>query len=148
MLALSFTMLALINPMDRIYTESANLANEYGIEQELILAIIETESTFNPLAKGGAGEVGLMQLHPRYHKNISYVIEANMQQGVAYLAKLKTQCYPRLKDAWFLCYNLGKRKALALDKPREFAYYKKVRKHYAKAEKSLQSRLLLASSQD
>ena len=120
-----------------IYQHAIILETKYGIEAELTLAIIQTESGFNPKAIGTAGEVGLMQLHPKYHQNIKFSRKANMEQGVAYLASLKAKCFPKLKSAWFVCYNTGVRKAKALDKPFQFSYYKKVSKYYAEIAKSL-----------
>lgn len=120
-----------------IYQHALSLEAIYGIEAELTLAIIQTESEFNPNAIGSAGEVGLMQLHPKYHKNPKYSSKENMEQGVAYLAKIKAKCFPQLRSAWFICYNTGIRKAKALDKPFQFSYYKKVRKYYAQIAKSL-----------
>lgn len=122
-----------------IYLQAQDMETKYGIDAALTLAIVKTESNFNIKATGKAGEIGLMQLHPRYHKSPKYDVKSNMEQGVAYLAKLKSKCYPALKEAWPICYNMGVRKALALDEPKQFSYYKKVRKNYAQAQKGLQS---------
>lgn len=80
--------------------------DRYGIEPELVLAIIHTESCFNPLARSGAGAVGLMQLVPEKGGADAYAAvfgktgvpsgielfepEFNIQLGCAYLDLLRS----------------------------------------------------------
>jgi soluble lytic murein transglycosylase len=40
-------------------------ANKYKMDPLFVLAIIEQESRFNPMAVGGHGEIGLMQIMPK-----------------------------------------------------------------------------------
>ncbi|MBO5851371.1 MAG: lytic transglycosylase domain-containing protein [Clostridia bacterium] len=40
-------------------------SNKYGIEKELVLSIIKTESNFNPKAVSQKGAVGIMQIMPK-----------------------------------------------------------------------------------
>jgi soluble lytic murein transglycosylase len=42
----------------------AEESEKYQIDPIFLMAVIKTESSFNPLAKGSAGEIGLMQLKP------------------------------------------------------------------------------------
>ncbi|MGE0310137.1 MAG: transglycosylase SLT domain-containing protein [Lautropia sp.] len=44
-------------------------ARQHGLDPVLVLAIIATESSFNPRARSGAGAEGLMQVHTRVHKD-------------------------------------------------------------------------------
>jgi soluble lytic murein transglycosylase-like protein len=37
---------------------------KYGLEPKLLRAVVQSESNYNPQAKGEAGELGLMQLMP------------------------------------------------------------------------------------
>lgn len=68
----------------------------YHICPELIQAIIEQESAGNPDAVGPAGEIGLMQIYPRYHLaraqrlNVYDLFnpEGNILIGTDYLAEL------------------------------------------------------------
>ena len=71
------------------------IGNMYGICPEFIMAIIESESSGNPLAENG-GCKGLMQIYVKYHeermerlgvKNI-FDIRGNILVGVDYLAEL------------------------------------------------------------
>ena len=81
---------------DEVYFQ----ASKHGIEPELVLAIIKTESNFNPKAVGKTHkERGLMQLRPKYHK-ASFDIKENIEEGVTYLAKLKKICKKRYQEAW------------------------------------------------
>lgn len=46
----------------------AGLCEEYHIQPELVLAVIEQESQYNPEAIGDSGNsIGLMQIQPRWH---------------------------------------------------------------------------------
>jgi soluble lytic murein transglycosylase-like protein len=54
--------------------------NCQGIPQDLVLAVIWQESHFNPSARGQAGEIGLMQLNPRYYATTSD-IRSNISTG-------------------------------------------------------------------
>lgn len=97
---------------------------KYKISKQLVMAIIEVESGFNQYSIGQAKEVGLMQLHPKYHKNVSFNIDKNIRQGVKYLAFVKRKCQRDLGGAWFICYNNGPyRRPL---QPKKFPYYVKV----------------------
>lgn len=65
----------------------------------VVFAVAERESTFDPLATGAAGELGLMQILPSTARSVGYIgpvdalLEApvNVQVGTAYLAKLFDQ---------------------------------------------------------
>lgn len=103
-------------------------ALQYGIDPHLVLAIIDTESNFNIKAKGAShGEVGLMQLHPKYFPKAKFDIETNIAQGTKYLAKMQKLCQSKYGDAWFVCYNVGPNRFLKY--PTKHLYYRKV---YAK----------------
>ena len=69
---------------------------EYGICPELLQAVIEEESGGSPDAVGQAGETGLMQIYPKYHRIRAEHLgvynlfdpEGNILVGADYLAEL------------------------------------------------------------
>jgi soluble lytic murein transglycosylase-like protein len=71
-------------------------ADSYGLHRELVYAVIEAESGWNPRAVSHAGAVGLMQLMPdtavAFRVQNRFDIAENIRGGVAYLAWLKDHC--------------------------------------------------------
>ena len=69
---------------------------EYGVERELVYAVIEVESGGNPSAISSAGAVGVMQLMPEtaavFRVRNRFDVEDNVRAGVAYLAWLRDVC--------------------------------------------------------
>lgn len=61
-----------------------------GIPPSLALAVANAESSFNPVAVGSSGEVGIFQLKPAAAKDVGvtdrYDVDQNIAGGVAYLA--------------------------------------------------------------
>ena len=72
------------------------IGQAYHICPELLEAVIEEESGGNPDAVGAAGEIGLMQVYPKYHRmraghlNVYDLSdpEGNILVGADYLAEL------------------------------------------------------------
>jgi membrane-bound lytic murein transglycosylase C len=89
-------------------------AERFNLDPKLILAIIHTESYFNPLAQSSAGAVGLMQIIPKYAGREAYAylygqdwtIDAdylyspgvNIELGSAYLHLLMNTYFGHLGD--------------------------------------------------
>lgn len=71
-------------------------ADAYGVERELVHAVIEVESRGNPHAVSKAGAVGVMQLMPATAASFGvqnrFDAEENVRGGVAYLAWLRDRC--------------------------------------------------------
>jgi soluble lytic murein transglycosylase-like protein len=71
-------------------------ADTYSIPRELVKAVIEAESGWDPRAMSPAGAVGLMQLMPEtavaFRVRNRFDIGENIRGGVAYLAWLRHQC--------------------------------------------------------
>lgn len=74
--------------MPRINEAIANASKKYGIEENMIRAIIKQESSFQPYALSTSGAMGLMQLMPETAKWLSvtdpYNIEQNIMGGTLY----------------------------------------------------------------
>ena len=71
-------------------------ADAYGVERELVHAVIEVESGGNPKAISNAGAAGVMQLMPdtaaAFRVRNRFDVEDNVRAGVAYLAWLRDLC--------------------------------------------------------
>jgi soluble lytic murein transglycosylase-like protein len=71
-------------------------AHRYGVPVELVKAIIEQESGWNPRAVSKKGAAGLMQLMPETAKRFGvrnrFGVRENIRGGVAYLAWLSEKC--------------------------------------------------------
>ena len=67
-------------------------ADAYGLQRELVYAVIEAESAWNPRAVSEAGAAGLMQLMPETAVALRvrnrFDVADNIRGGVAYLAWL------------------------------------------------------------
>jgi soluble lytic murein transglycosylase-like protein len=67
-------------------------ANRQGLSPDLVRAVIQAESGFNPRARSVKGAMGLMQLMPEtaaeYGVSNAYDPEQNIRAGTAYLASL------------------------------------------------------------
>jgi soluble lytic murein transglycosylase-like protein len=78
-----------LSPYEDIIREAAL---KYGVDPDLVRAVIRTESNFNPLAKSRAGAKGLMQLMPRLAKELGisnpFDPRENVLGGTKYLGKL------------------------------------------------------------
>jgi len=93
----------------------ARWAAQYDLAPELIFAVIQTESDFNPLSQSNAGAVGLMQVVPRTAGDEAYRYlykedkaltsdylldpENNIKLGATYLHMLDSLHYGKVKDA-------------------------------------------------
>lgn len=73
----------------------AQYAKEYNVPVKLANAVIHTESNYNPLAHGKAGEIGLMQLMPTTARSLGYKgplnnlynPRVNISYGMRYLSE-------------------------------------------------------------
>lgn len=110
-----------------------------------VMAVIKTESSFNPKARGQFGEIGLMQLKPDTAEwmaklegiswkgpkaTLENPIE-NVKLGVAYLAKLRDK-FDGYANKYLSAYNMGARAVARMYKkdtrPKEYSL--RVMKNY------------------
>jgi soluble lytic murein transglycosylase len=108
----------------------------YDIDPVFIMAVIKTESSFNPLARGKFGEIGLMQIKPDTaqwiakkeglhwggNSSLENPVE-NVKIGIAYVNYLRNS-FAGHSNKYLSAYNMGAanvRKAYSNEiKPREY----------------------------
>ena len=76
----------------------------YNIPERTIIAVIITESSCNKKSVGGAGEFGLMQLHPRFFSSVKRDPRSNIEAGTKHLKYMKKHCKYK---SYVICYNRG-----------------------------------------
>jgi soluble lytic murein transglycosylase-like protein len=85
-------------------------ADRYGVERDLVCAVIEAESGWNPRAVSAAGAVGMMQLMPdtaaAFGVRNRFDAAENIRGGVAYLAWLRDR-YGGDRRLMVAAYNAG-----------------------------------------
>lgn len=113
--------------MEQIIVAILALSAKYGIDPNLVQAIVQVESSYRLTATGPAGEIGLMQLKPSSFPNASRSVYSNIEAGVRYLASFKAKCTNFYgAEAWFICYNIGPGKDRGFKDPKANPYFRKV----------------------
>jgi soluble lytic murein transglycosylase len=114
-----------------------NVAQAHDLDPVFVMAVIKTESSFNPHAHGSHGEIGLMQLKPdtakwiaereglRWHgpSTLESPID-NVKIGVAYMSLLRDQS-EGYANKYLSAYNMGLAKVRRIynrgSKPHEYS---------------------------
>jgi soluble lytic murein transglycosylase-like protein len=112
-------------------------AHAYHVPFELVAAVIQAESNWNPNAVSNKGAAGLMQLMPgtaaRFGVRNRFDIEENIRGGVAYLAWLIHLFHGDLRLA-VAAYQTGEapilRRGLAYSSAEVFEYVSRVARLY------------------
>ena len=92
---------------DQLIRDNALL---HGVRTDLVRAVVQVESGFNPLAKSPKGAMGLMQLMPQTMKDFgvrdAFNPVENIRGGVAYLKQLLNR-YSNNEVLALAAYNAG-----------------------------------------
>ncbi len=104
----------------------------HEIDPLLVTAVIRVESKFDPKAVGSSGEIGLMQLHPKWFPKVSFNIRQNIAMGVQHLAWSRKHCPNQEGHTWVTCYNNGVNRSPK--HPTQHPYYKAVTSEYTKLQ--------------
>lgn len=96
--------------MEKIYNTVDKYSSEYGVDRNLVLAIIKQESNFNSNAVSSAGAKGLMQLmdfnSEAYGVNNPFDIDENIEAGVKHI-KSYLNMYDGNVEMALMAYNAG-----------------------------------------
>lgn len=132
---------------------AAHYASAFDTPVELVQAIIQVESGWNPYAVSRQGAVGLMQLMPatarRFGVSDRFNIEENIRGGVAYLAWLIRLFHGDLRLA-VAAYQVGElqilSRGLAFSSREVFLYVSHVARLYRGLRRETARRLAAPSS--
>ena len=107
-------------------------AERHNVRADLVRAVIQAESAFNPLARSNKGAMGLMQLMPATAAELGvldpYDPAQNISGGVAYLKSLLVQ-YAHNEELALAAYNAG---PSAVDKYDGVPPYRETRNYIAR----------------
>lgn len=141
------------NDSQRSVECAAVYAQAFGIPVELVDAVIQVESGWNPYAVSNKGAAGLMQLMPatatRFGVRDRFDIDDNIRGGVAYLAWLMRLFRGDLRlvlGAYYAGESTILFRGLALSSPEVFYYVDRVVRVYrAFRSQSMRSTMALIS---
>ncbi len=118
----------------------AEHATQHGIRTDLVRAVIQAESAFNPTARSVKGAMGLMQLMPAtavaYGVTNAFDPAENIRAGVAYLRGLLDR-YSQNEELALAAYNAG---PTAVEKYGSVPPYRETRNYVSKIQKNAGTR--------
>lgn len=96
--------------LKKIYSAVNTAAKNYGIDSNLILAVIKQESDFDPNSTSGVGATGLMQIMPQNFSHLGitdgYDVDQNINGGTKLLKEYLDQ-YDGNTQMALMAYNGG-----------------------------------------
>lgn len=129
-------------------------SKKQGFDPLFVMAVIQTESKWNPVAIGGVGEIGLMQIRPETAEWMAQRLKmkwdgkdslktpaTNVVLGVAYMAYLRGQMGANSMK-YVSAYNMGAKnvRRLLAQKIRPVEYRSKVLTNYEELYRALPAR--------
>lgn len=94
----------------KIYSAVDDAAKKYGVDPNLILAVIKQESDFDPNSTSGVGAAGLMQIMPENFSHLGitdgYDVEQNVSGGTKLLKEYLDK-YNGSSELALMAYNGG-----------------------------------------
>ena len=125
------------SPQDMSVRWAEHYAAMYRVPIELVSAIIDEESGWNPQAVSKKGAAGIMQLMPatarRFGVRNRFVVEENIRGGVVYLAWLKQRFHGDLRlitAAYYVGEDAISLRGLQYSSPDVQDYVKRIARRY------------------
>ena len=103
----------------------------FGVDPNIAMAVVQTESNYNVNAVGSLGEVGLFQIRPEYTTFTKKELKdpnVNIIVGIIKLRDAKNNCSHKKNNSWLVCYNAGVEGAKKIKHPDNFSYVMKINK--------------------
>jgi hypothetical protein len=120
--------------VNKVVTAIMHHAKLNNIDPLLVAAVIRVESKFDQRAVGSSGEIGLLQLHPRWFADATFDVEQNIELGVRHLAWSRKHCPFKNGHEFVICFNNGVNRTPKY--PTQHPYYKAVTSEYQALKKA------------
>lgn len=110
-------------------------SSQFNIDPQVVMGVIESESSFRPNVISKTGDVGLMQLnlkvYKKYTKKQLLDVKTNLYLGIKHLSEAKKLSKHKKNLAWLTFYNTGY-VSNSFKYPELHKYVKKVKKNMQK----------------
>lgn len=115
---------------EKIVSAVHRYSHKHQVNPDVVFKIIQTESSYNPKARGGSS-VGLMQIIPRWHKDKIrgrnlYNVDTNVEVGVRILKEHLEDTGGNVRKALWR-YNASSKKKQYADKVLNAGKHKRVK---------------------